>query len=73
MRSDGRVMEEVPAREDVAIGMVAGWPTAEQFERAANKALERARVIRENEANSRTRRPLPAVAKLVPLGPEEAK
>ncbi len=49
-------MEEVPAREHVALGIVAGWPTAEQFERAAHKALERARVIRENEANSRTRR-----------------
>jgi hypothetical protein len=54
MRSDGRVMEEVGAREDVSIGQVAGWPTAEQYERAAARALERAKVIREhNERNSR--------------------
>jgi len=54
MRSDGRVMEEVPAREDVSIGMVAGWPTAAQYETAANKALERAKAIREqNERNEK--------------------
>ena len=47
MRSDGRVMEEVPAREDVNIGQIAGWPSAEQYEAAANKALERAKAIRE--------------------------
>ncbi len=48
MRSDGRVMEEVPAREDVKIGLIAGWPTAEQYEAAANEALERAKVIRDS-------------------------
>ena len=47
MRSDGRTMEEVPARDDVNIGQIAGWPTAEQYEAAANKALDRARAIRE--------------------------
>lgn len=51
MRSDGRVMEEVPARDDVNIGQIAGWPSAEQYESAANKALERAKAIRER-ANS---------------------
>jgi hypothetical protein len=47
MRSDGRVMEDVPARDDVNIGQIAGWPSAEQYESAANKALERAKAIRE--------------------------
>lgn len=45
MRSDGRVMEEVAAREDVNIGQIAGWPSAEQYESAANKALERAMAL----------------------------
>ena len=47
MRSDGRVIDEVPESEDVNIGQIAGWPTAEQYESAANKALERAKAIRE--------------------------
>src|SRR5688572_25579774 len=49
MRSDGRIMEEVSAREDVDIGQVAGWPTADQYERAASKALDQAKAIRERE------------------------
>jgi len=52
MRSDGKMMERVLAREDVCIGQVAGWPTAEQYERAANKALERAKVIRAKANNT---------------------
>ena len=47
MRSDGRVIEEIMAREDVCIGMVAGWPTAEQYEAAASRALAVAKAIRE--------------------------
>lgn len=46
VRSDGKIMEEVEARDDVVIGQIAGWPTAEQYENAANKALERAKAIR---------------------------
>lgn len=49
MRSDGRIMEEVPARDDVNIGQIAGWPTAEQYEHAAHKALDRAKAIRERQ------------------------
>ena len=49
MRSDGKVMEETPPRDDVYIGQIAGFPTAEQYERAAEKALERARKIRERD------------------------
>lgn len=53
MRSDGRVMEEVPARADVSIGQVAGWPTAEQYEAAARRALENAKAIRKAELRDR--------------------
>ena len=47
VRSDGKVMDEVMPKDDVGIGMVAGWPTAKQYETAANRALERAGKIRE--------------------------
>lgn len=56
MRSDGRVMEEVPAREDVNIGQIAGRPTAAQYESAANRDLERAKAIRER-SKDQTHRP----------------
>jgi hypothetical protein len=48
-------MEEIEAREDVSIGQVAGWPTAEQYERAAAKALEKAKVIREHNKRNEER------------------
>ena len=47
VRSDGKVMDEIQAHDDVGIGMVAGWPTAEQYETAANRAIKRAGKIRE--------------------------
>jgi hypothetical protein len=47
VRSDGKIVEELPARDDVGIGLVAGHPTAEQYERAAEKALAKAEAIRE--------------------------
>lgn len=50
VRSDGKIMDEIKAQDDVAIGQVAGWPTAEQYEAAANRALERAQKIRESNA-----------------------
>ncbi len=46
VRSDGKVIDEIQSHDDVGIGMVAGWPTAEQYETAANRALERAEKIR---------------------------
>jgi hypothetical protein len=49
IRSDGKVIREISEYDDVSIGMIAGWPTAEQYERAAERALERARKIRENK------------------------
>ena len=42
----GKVLDEMPERTDVSIGMVAGWPTAEQYEAAAKRALEKAASIR---------------------------
>lgn len=48
----GEIMDTVPAINEVGIGQVAGFPTAEQYERAGQRALERARLIREREARS---------------------
>lgn len=56
MRSDGKVIEEIAAREDVSIGMVAGWPTAGQYEAAAERALAKAKAIREREEDEAMRR-----------------
>ena len=39
VRSDGRVVDEVPAIEEASIGMVAGWPTATQYLRAARRCV----------------------------------
>ena len=40
VRSDGRVMDEAPGIEEASIGMVAGWPTADQYRRAAERCLQ---------------------------------
>lgn len=45
----GRVRGEVEAIDEVSIGMIAGHPTAEQYERAAAVATERARLIRQHQ------------------------
>lgn len=52
MRSDGKVVDEIQELTEVSIGMVAGYPTAEQYEAATERALEKAKVIREREARS---------------------
>lgn len=44
------------AREDVFIGQIAGYPTALQYELAAERALAKAKAIREREEASRLRR-----------------
>ena len=49
----GKVLDEIPERTEVSIGQVAGWPTAEQYEAAAKRALERAEAIR-NQKNGLT-------------------
>tara|TARA_R110000868_G_scaffold248674_1_gene505227 strand:- start:311 stop:625 length:315 start_codon:yes stop_codon:yes gene_type:complete len=58
-RSDGKIIREIAANDDVNIGQIAGWPTAEQYESAGNRALETAKVIRErNNANNAKRNKL---------------
>lgn len=42
---DGMILRELDAIETVGIGMVAGWPTWQQYARAAVRALERAASI----------------------------
>ena len=49
MRSDGREVLAEEGKEDVGIGMVAGWPSPEQYERAAERALAKAKRLREME------------------------
>jgi hypothetical protein len=49
VRSDGKIVDQVTPFDEVGIGQVAGWPTAEQYERAANNALEKARKIRDHD------------------------
>lgn len=53
VRSDGKVLDQTEAVVEVSIGMVAGLPTAEQYEYAATVALEMARQIREREEAGR--------------------
>lgn len=56
VRSDGKVIEEIDARDDVSIGQIAGWPTAGQYEAAARRALEKAEAIRAAAARDATAR-----------------
>ena len=46
VRSDGKIIEELEAREDVGIGMIAGRPSPEQYEAAAARALKTAAALR---------------------------
>lgn len=49
VRSDGKVLEEVSGREDVSLGMVAGWPTWEQYVAAAIRALDTAAQVSQRQ------------------------
>lgn len=44
-----KVIREIDAIDSVNVGVFVGQPTAEQYERAARDALERAAVIRKRE------------------------
>lgn len=46
VRSDGRIVAEVPALEEAGIGIVAGGPTAAQYLQAARRCIELARRAR---------------------------
>lgn len=43
----GRVLRTKPAKLELNIGQIAGFPTAEQYEVAADEALKKARLIRQ--------------------------
>jgi len=46
VRSDGKVIDQAEHDHRVALGMVAGFPTPEQYESAARDAIEKAAHIR---------------------------
>jgi hypothetical protein len=46
VRNDGKVESHFNEVVDVNIGMIAGWPSAEQYEEAARRAYGRAEAIR---------------------------
>ena len=56
VRSDGNVLDTASAEERASLGMVAGFPSAAQYERAAERALASAAVIRERERAAEARR-----------------
>ena len=41
--NDGRIMDSVPARTEIGVGMVAGYPTGTQQLAAVRRTLERVR------------------------------
>lgn len=45
VRSDGKVIEEHTGRDEVNIGMIAGFATAAQYRAAAARAIARAEKI----------------------------
>lgn len=44
---EGKVVREIEEGTEVRIGQVAGWPTPEQYEAAAKRALEKVEAMRE--------------------------
>jgi hypothetical protein len=55
IRSDGKIISEINPSDEVHIGMIAGWPTPEQYESAAKRALEQAALIRARVAREEER------------------
>ena len=55
LRSDGKIVREICQFDEVSIGMIAGFPTPEQYERAAEFALEKAANIRKRMAREEAR------------------
>lgn len=53
VRSDGKVVQDLPGNTEVSIGQIAGWPTPEQYESAAKRAMEQAALIREWQRSPR--------------------
>jgi hypothetical protein len=48
--SSGKVTEEIAAQTEVAIGIGAGWPSAEQYRSAAARAIAKAEAIELQES-----------------------
>lgn len=46
---DGVIVATAEALDEVSVGMIAGWPTAEQYELAGETALAKAAAIRAAE------------------------
>lgn len=46
VRDDGVVVEELPALNEVSVGMVLDWPSAAQYLRAAARAVRRSVRVR---------------------------
>ena len=55
IRSDGKVVEQDEHDHRVALGMIAGFPTPEQYERAAREAMEQAAHLRLMESAQKAR------------------
>ena len=56
IRSDGKVIDDIPEDAEVSVGMVAGFPTPEQYEAAAERAVATAKRLREMESARLARR-----------------
>lgn len=55
VRSDGKIMHETPTYTEVSVGQIASYPTPEQYEAAAKRALAQAAAIRERQARDSAR------------------
>ena len=53
VRDDGEVVESWSVKTEVSVGMVAGFPSAEQYEDAARVAFDSAAEIRRREGSRR--------------------
>jgi len=56
VRDDGRVIEEAPELTEASIGLVVGFPSAEQYRAAAARCIARAEQIEEMAARQEARR-----------------
>jgi hypothetical protein len=56
LRSDGKVVAERHAATEVSVGQVASYPTPEQYEAAAARAIEQAARIRKIDEQQAARR-----------------
>lgn len=55
-KDDGTIVTVSGQQDDVSVGQIAGWVTPEQLELAGNRALHKARIIREKREKEEERR-----------------